>query len=505
MNALDILLALSPLGVLVGAMVLANLTAFRAGLAALALLALLGWWRPPQAGAVELWLRALPDALVLALTVVYTLFFGLLLYQLMERSGALRTLLEGVRLLGRDAVERLAWVLLVFAPLFESISGFGLAVVIVVPMLRALGYSPVQTMALSLLSQLAVPWGALAIGMGLGAALTGMSLAQTGAATAVVAAGGYVAFWLMALWLARLRAGIQPSGLARGAAALAVFSGAVWICNRWISPELGGVVGAGLLAGWLCLSGGGPRRGQGVLPPAGALLRAAAPYLVLVALLVTSRFWNVAREWLSGHALLRLPGGSFSLPLLYNPGASLALACGAAWLLSRKGSAPEGGALRATAGQCWLAGRAVLVLILVARVMYEAGMTQTLADAAAALPEALGGTAVALIAGLGGFLTGSIAGANALFINFQVELAASLALPALWVAAVQNALSGAFTAFSPARMVFAATMTGLAGKEGEVLRRMLPLAAALLLLGILALSPWGLYLLEVLRPALVGG
>ena len=78
----------------------------------------------------------------------------------MEGCGALDTLLRGVALLGRDGVERLIWVLLVFGPLFESISGFGLAIVIVIPMLRALGYSPLQTMALSMISQLAVPWGA---------------------------------------------------------------------------------------------------------------------------------------------------------------------------------------------------------------------------------------------------------------------------------------------------------------------------------------------------------
>ena len=71
--------------------------------------------------------------------------------------------------------------------------------------------------------------------------------------------------------------------------------------------------------------------------------------------------------------------------------------------------------------------------------------------------------------------------------------------------AVQNALSAAFTAFSPARLVFAATMTGQPEKEGEVLRRMAPLAAGLILIGALALSPWGLQLLEFLHPWLVGG
>jgi lactate permease len=505
MNLSTLLLALSPLLLLTGAVALFNLTTFRAGLATLALLALAAWGLP-GVEPLDVWARALPDAVILSLTVIYTLFFGLLLYQLMEGSGALATLLKGVALLGRDGVERLIWVLLVFGPLFESISGFGLAIVIVIPMLRGLGYGPLQTMVLSLISQLAVPWGALAIGMSLGAVMTGMDLAATGASTAVIAAGGFVAFWVMALRLARPGEALRPVGLLKSTAALAVLSIGVWGANRWISPELGGVIGAAALAAWLQLSGGGLQRGAVArLPPMATLRRAAAPYGVLVGLLIGSRYCTAAQEWLTGHLLLRFPDGAFSLPLLYNPGASLAVACVVAWLLFRRGQLNVQEALASTGWQLWAAGRAVFVLILVARVMYEAGMTRVLAEGAAALPGALGVAAVPLIAGLGGFLTGSVAAANALFINFQVDVAARLALPVMWVVAVQNAISAAFTAFSPARLVFAATMTGQPHKEGEAMRRMAPLALALILLGALALSPWGLHFLLSLQPWLVGG
>lgn len=74
------------------------------------------------------------------------------------------------------------------------------------------------------------------------------------------------------------------------------------------------------------------------------------------------------------------------------------------------------------------------------------------------------------------------------------------ALPVLWMVGAHNVFSAAFTAFSPARLVFAATMAGLPDKEGELLRRMAPLAAGPPLLGMAALSPWGMALLEWLRP-----
>ncbi|MEE8433558.1 MAG: L-lactate permease, partial [bacterium] len=167
----QILAALTPLVMLTVGMLAFNLPARRAALLALLLLASLSLSPGVVPAAGEAWLAALPDALLLTMTVGLTLSFGLLLHRLMDDSGALAVLLDGVRSLGRDPVQRLMWVLLVFGPLFESISGFGLAIMIVAPMLLGLGYSPSQTLTLSLLSQLAVPWGALAIGVVLGAAM----------------------------------------------------------------------------------------------------------------------------------------------------------------------------------------------------------------------------------------------------------------------------------------------------------------------------------------------
>ena len=482
--------AMAPLVLLAGGMMGLGLTTIRAAGATLALLLLLTALSPAGTPPVAVvWVDALPDAVLLTLTVVYTLLFGLLLYRLVEASGVLETLLRALGALGRGPLERLMWVLLVFGPLFESISGFGLAIVIVLPMLTALGYSPFRAMVLSLISGLAVPWGALGIGMTLGATMVSMPLATVGAATAVLAAPGYLVFWGTALGLARLGEGVRGGGALRGLLAVAVFSAGVWVSNRWGSPELGGVTGPLALAVWLYATGGGLQRdGERALPSPGTVLRAASPYLLLVALLATSRFVAPLQAWLTSHLVLALPGGSFGLPLLYNPGFSLALACLAALPLF----GPTGGrraALAASLRQWSRAALGVLLLVLVARVMFEAGMIRALAQAGGNLPAWLGAPVMAGIAGLGGFLTGSVAGANALFVNFQVAMAQRLALPELWVVAVQQMVAAGFTTFSPARIVFASSLTGQAHAEGAAMRRMLPVAAGLVLVGALALWP----------------
>jgi len=495
----EALLALAPLAVLVLAMAAFELPTFRAALLALAVLAAVTALRAPPAVLPALWGHAAADTVVLTATVVYTLFFGLLLYQLLSQGGALQPLLQGLQALGRTPLERLLWVLLVFGPLFESTMGFGLGVVAVVPMLLGLGYAPGQTLLLSLISQLAVPWGALAIGMALGAAMVHLPLAQVGSAAALFNLPALAVFWLMALRLAGLRP--TPAVLGRSALAVAVFGAGVWCANRWSSPELGGIAGAGLLAGWLWLSGAGLDAARSAPRPAGrAVLRAVLPVAVLVALLLVTRLAAPLRAWLVTHAVLRLPGSTFALPLLYNPGASLLLAALAAGLAAPRDPAAAPGWVRAALGatlrQWWPVARAVAVLVLIARVMADSGLTGALGAAGAALPSALSVGSVAPLAALGGFLTGSVAGANALFVELVLHLGGGPGAAAPWVLGLFNVLAAAFTAFSPARLVFAAVMTQKPGAEGWALRRMAPLMAALLLWGLLALG-----LLALLAPS----
>src|ERR671910_1288426 len=60
------------------------------------------------------------------------------------------------------------------APFFESVTGFGVAVVISAPILLAAGFTPLRAAVLASWGQCAVPWGALGVGTLIGADLAGM-------------------------------------------------------------------------------------------------------------------------------------------------------------------------------------------------------------------------------------------------------------------------------------------------------------------------------------------
>ncbi len=106
---------------------------------------------------------------------MYVLLGGLFLYNVLDRGGAVSAV-SGF--LGRLEPEREALALVVVvgaAPFFESVTGFGVAVVISAPILLAAGFSPLKAAVLSSWGQCAVPWGALGIGTVIGADLSGTS------------------------------------------------------------------------------------------------------------------------------------------------------------------------------------------------------------------------------------------------------------------------------------------------------------------------------------------
>ena len=207
-----------------------------------------------------------------------------------------------------------------------------------------------------------------------------------------------------------------------------------------------------------------------------------------------TRLHAPVRDWVAGLWVVTLPGSPFNWPLAYNPGGALLLACLVAWVMP---GAPKGlepgwrlAALRDTLRQWAMAALSVLVLLVMARAMESGGMFLVLAQAAAGLPPWLGLSVLPILSALGGFATGSVAAANGLFLTFQVEAAQRLGLQVVWAVGVHTAIAAAFTAFSPARLVFAAVLTGQTGREGEALRRLWVLAVLLLVWGVLALTPW---------------
>jgi lactate permease len=385
--------------------------------------------------------------------VLYVLFGGLLLYNLLSAGGAI----EGVsRFLGRLEPEKetlAVGVVVGVAPFFESVTGFGVAVVISAPILLAAGFSPLRAAVLASWGQCAVPWGALGVGTVIGADLSGMSFGALSDWSALLSLPLFPVYAVAAVALAGGGSGVRRRGIE--AVSLGALAGtATLLASVYAVPELSGAAGG--LAATVAFVGLRWRRLSGV--PVRALL----PYAFLLALLLAANGLGPVRDLLS-----RLG------PVFEGPGLPLLVSCAFAATLFGLGGSESSSALLATFRQWLPTAGAVLTFVLAGQVVASSGSAALLASGA----TAFGGfyPAVAPVVGaLGGWLTGSNAASNALFMPLQIEAARGLEVSEPLTAATQNVSGSHASLLAPQRVVLAATATVLLGREGDITRAALP-------------------------------
>jgi lactate permease len=399
--------------------------------------------------------------------VLYVLFGGLLLYNLLASGGAVEAV---SRFLGRLEPEREALALVVVigaAPFFESVTGFGVAVVISAPILLAAGFSPLKAAVLSTWGQCAVPWGALGIGTVIGADLSGVSFAALSDLSALLSLPLFPIYAVSAVALA----GGWSGGRKRGAEAviLGLVAGASTLATSlFLVPELSGAVG-GLTATAVFLAARRRRLGNLGLP-----VRATLPYAFLLALLAVANGLPVARDLFAALG-----------PVFDGPGFALFLSAAFAAVLFGLGGREIGEAAGRTWRQWLPTAAAVVTFVLAGQVVAASGAAATLAAGAAAF-GGFYGVVAPVVGALGGALTGSNAASNALFMPLQIEAARSLGVSEGFVAAVQNVSGSHASMVAPQRVVLAATAVGMVGREGEVARKaLLPVAISVVVLALL--------------------
>jgi lactate permease len=124
----------------------------------------------------------------------------------------------------------------------------------------------------------------------------------------------------------------------------------------------------------------------------------------------------------------------------------------------------------------------ILSMISMALIMEYTGMTQTLAQGLAQATGALFPLIAPWIGAIGAFMTGSNTNSNVVFTKLQMETAELLGYSVPVILAAQTAGAALASVTAPAKVVVGASTAGMAGKEGEVMRRLAGYTALLLLL-----------------------
>lgn len=486
------LAAASPILVVLVLMLGLRWSAARAGLVGVAValaVAVGGFGFPRHAGATLALAPAVggvaAESAFTALTILWIIGPALGIHHLQLRTGAaevLRTALGAVAPDPRLLALLVAWF---FVLLVEGAAGFGAPVALAAPFLVAAGFRPVPAVCMALVGHaVGVSFGAVGTPIVPQVAATGLTGRELARATGIYhTLLGWVPLVALVLLARQATPGDTPARTPWpwAAAAFAAFVVPFTLLWRYVGPELptvgGALVGGALFV--LLLRGGVGRAADRPAPApvtAAAVFRAAAPYLALVALVLVTRLAAPLRATLQAAALRWELFGVFAgaMAPLYHPGTMLLVAFVAGAVAQRASPSVTAGAAADATRRLVPVAVALLAMLMLSRVMVHAGMTQALAAAAA---RGAGGAWPALapfVGVLGTFVTGSATASNILFTEFQRETAAALSLPVAGVVGVQGFGAAVGNLVCPHNVVAAGATVGLEGREGEILRRTLP-------------------------------
>jgi lactate permease len=451
------------------------------------------------------------------------------IYNMTERTGHFAVLRRSFARISDDQRIQAVIVAFSFGALIEGLAGFGTPVAITAVMLIALGFSPMKSAALALIGNTApVAFGSIATPIVTLAAQTQLPMEDLGAMV-----GRQTPF--LALIVPLILVGVVdgsrgvrqtwPAAMVAGVA----FAVAQFVCSNYISVELTDLIASlfstlalvGFLRVWqpseklLDETGGAQPAIAGAATSDPALeagirrrdqqhdstreqWEAFAPYIIIVAVFAIAKLVDPVEQFLfelgggTGYGTPDKAANGFAWPGLdvtnpdgeapsaqtfqfsfWDTPGTVVLFCGLLTMVVLR--VGVGSALRtygATLNQLKLAILTVMAVLALAYVMNLSGMTTTLGRWVAG-SGGLFALLSPIIGWLGVAITGSDTSSNALFGALQVEAAKEAGLSDVLMASANSSGGVLGKMVSPQNLAIGAAAVGLAGKEGDILRRVL--------------------------------
>ena len=463
------------------------------------------------------------------------------IYNMTVKTGHFAVLRRSFARISDDQRIQAVIIAFAFGALIEGLAGFGTPVAITTVMLLAIGFSPLKAAALSLIGNTApVAFGSIATPIVTLAAQTELPLEDLGGMVGRQTPFLALIVPLILVGVVDGKRGVQQTWPAAMVAGIS-FAIAQFVCANYISVELTDLVAAlistAALVGFLRVwspsepllaediqSGSGPRPAIAGAATHDAAhersvrlrdqthdtqrekIEAYAPYIIIVVVFAIAKLVDPVEQFLfetsggtgfgtdektpNGFAWPGLdvvtPEGeppsaaTFQFSFWDTPG-TVVLFCGLLTIAAIK--VPLGTALRTygeTLDQLKLAIVTVMAVLGLAYVMNLTGMTTTLGRWVAG-SGGLFAFLSPIIGWLGVAITGSDTSSNALFGALQVEAAKEAGLSDVLLASANSSGGVLGKMISPQNLAIAAAAVGMAGKEGDIFRRVLFWSIALTL------------------------
>ena len=218
------------------------------------------------------------------------------------------------------------------------------------------------------------------------------------------------------------------------------------------------------------------------------LLKAFTPYIIIIAILVATRVCqNVGMGWASAMKAFTIGTGksgvilglNWNWAILWNPGVIFIIVAVLTIVIQGMKGSEVSGAWKDTGKQVSGAAIALLFGVAMVNIFRYTNVSSDVMDGSMLLIMARGLAALAgkayvivapLIGVLGAFMSGSNTVSNTLFSSLQFETATILAMPQVFIVALQNNGGAIGNMVCVNNVVSACATTGTIGNEGKIIR-----------------------------------
>ena len=453
--------------------------------------------------------------LSMAIYVILIIWSSIFLYNIADSAGAIYIVGHKIQGISDDRLTQFILFAWCFTSLLQGVSGFGVPVAVVAPIMTAVGFDTLASVVACLIGHSwAISFGTMASsyitiqlvtkipGEVIGPCMAGMF------SIAIFATGFEIAY--IQGGRAAIRKGL-PQILLTGLA----MSATLWLMNRIGTAPLAtfaaAAVGCTVISLWAYViktTKGNPlNHSPHTEQPAEAMgfHTAASPYYALILISVVSQLPAVKPYLSRYYFALSFPEVQTSMGyvvaaaenyskihLFSHPAPILFVSAVLGFFVYTHFGGCDGGILRRaaekTAGSCMPASVGIMNMVMMALVMNDSGMSSTIASSAAGSVGELYPLISPFIGALGTFITGSNTNSNIMFGALQYETAVMLGIDAVIIASAQSIGGSLGVAMSPPTIMMGAVNAGLSGRESLILARTLRFCLLnILLIGIYAL------------------
>ena len=455
-------------------------------------------------------------AVLLSLYVLYIIWMALILYHVVNEAGAISVIGRTIARFTEDRTLQLLVLSWAFSSFLQGVAGFGVPIAVVAPLLIGMGFSPVISVAaVAIGHSWSVTFGDIASSFQALIAATGiegydlahwssvfLGLACFGCGLGVVHVYGGVR------GLRRAAVAILGMGAAMSLTQYLLAVNGLWSVAGFVAGLAGMVVG-GAIAGLPIYRGSErddtlPQETEDGRKRPGPLLAIFA-YLILVVIVTGAELVAPLHDLLNQVVIsINFPavgttlgwvteaGPGRTISVFGHAGALLGYTCLMSFLIYRGTGHYKPGVmgriLRGTVASGVPATIGIASMVGMALIMDHCGMVHLLARG---LSESVGPAFPffsPLIGMLGAFMTGSNTNSNVIFAPLQLATAQLIGVSALVVLGAQTTGGALGSMLAPAKIIVGCSTAGLAGREGEVMRK--TFLYGLLIAAFIGLSAW---------------